>query len=165
MSWLFNFRWPEYGGFSFSISPSSECSGLISFRIERFGFLAVQGILKMDILSKLQVWNEELIWWNVSVYLTCFSRAGLNWSDEDTWRLVNKFIHLVWKTELKMWVLVCTCECAHTCMCGEHIWIQNRRYLRLFNPGPCRLVFLTVWTWGLCCNNAPADHWSGQEAS
>ena len=57
--------WPKYWSFSFSISPSSECSGLISFRIEWFGFLVVQGILKMDILSKLQVWNEELMWWNV----------------------------------------------------------------------------------------------------
>jgi hypothetical protein len=61
---------------------------LISFRIERFGFLAVQGILEMDILSKLQVWNEELIWWNVSVYLTCFSRAnwtGLTRTLEGSW--------------------------------------------------------------------------------
>ena len=39
-------RWPEYGSFSFSISPSSEYSGLISFRIEWFNFLAVQGTLK-----------------------------------------------------------------------------------------------------------------------
>ena len=52
---VFQIRWPKYWSFSFSISPSSECSGLISFRIERFGFLAVQGILEMDILSKLQV--------------------------------------------------------------------------------------------------------------
>ena len=38
-------RWPKYWTFSFSISPSSEYSGLISFRIEQFD-LAVQGILK-----------------------------------------------------------------------------------------------------------------------
>ena len=35
-------RWPNYGSFSFSISPSSEYSGLISFRIDRFDLLAVQ---------------------------------------------------------------------------------------------------------------------------
>ena len=39
-------RWPEYWNFSFSISPSSEYSVLISFRIHRFAPLAVQGILK-----------------------------------------------------------------------------------------------------------------------
>ena len=39
-------RWPKYWSFSFSVSPSSECSGLISFRIDWFDFLAVQGTLK-----------------------------------------------------------------------------------------------------------------------
>ena len=39
-------RWPKYWSFSFSISPSSEHSGLISFSIDWFVFLAVQGTLK-----------------------------------------------------------------------------------------------------------------------
>ena len=39
-------RWPEYWSFSFSISPSSEYSGLISFRIDWLHLLAVQGTLK-----------------------------------------------------------------------------------------------------------------------
>ena len=39
-------RWPKYWGFSFSISPSSEYSGLISFRIDWLDLLAVQGTLK-----------------------------------------------------------------------------------------------------------------------
>ena len=39
-------RWPKYWSFSFSISPSSEYSRLISFRIDWFDFLAVQGTLK-----------------------------------------------------------------------------------------------------------------------
>ena len=38
-------RWPNYWSFSFSISPSSEYPGLISFWIEWFDLLAVQGIL------------------------------------------------------------------------------------------------------------------------
>ena len=36
-------RWPKYWSFSFSISPSNEYSGLISFRIDWFDLLAVQG--------------------------------------------------------------------------------------------------------------------------
>ena len=39
-------RWPKYWSFSFSISPSSECSGLISLRIDWFDLLAIQGTLK-----------------------------------------------------------------------------------------------------------------------
>ena len=39
-------RWPEYWSFSFSISPSNEYSGLISFRMDWLDLLAVQGTLK-----------------------------------------------------------------------------------------------------------------------
>ena len=39
-------RWPKYWSFSFSISPSKEYSGLISFRIDWFDLLVVQGTLK-----------------------------------------------------------------------------------------------------------------------
>ena len=39
-------RWPKYWSFSFSISPSSEYSGPISFRIHWFDILTVQGTLK-----------------------------------------------------------------------------------------------------------------------
>ena len=39
-------RWPKYWSFSFSISPSNEYPGLISFRMDWLDLLAVQGILK-----------------------------------------------------------------------------------------------------------------------
>ena len=39
-------RWPEYWSFSFNISPSSEYSGLISFRMDWLDLFAVQGTLK-----------------------------------------------------------------------------------------------------------------------
>ena len=39
-------RWPEYWSFSFSISPSKEHAGLISFRMDWLDLLAVQGTLK-----------------------------------------------------------------------------------------------------------------------
>ena len=42
----FRSRWPEYWRFSFSISPSNEYSGFISFRIDWLDLFAVQGILK-----------------------------------------------------------------------------------------------------------------------
>ena len=43
---VLHIRWPEYWSFSFSISPSNEYSELISFRIDWFNLLAVQGTLK-----------------------------------------------------------------------------------------------------------------------
>ena len=39
-------RWPKYWSFSFSISPSNECSQLISIKIDQLDLLAVQGTLK-----------------------------------------------------------------------------------------------------------------------
>ena len=43
---VLHIRWPKYWSFSFSISPSNEYSGLISFRMDWFDLLAVQGALK-----------------------------------------------------------------------------------------------------------------------
>ena len=43
---VLHIRWPNYWSFSISISPSNEYSGLISFRIDWFDLLAVQGPLK-----------------------------------------------------------------------------------------------------------------------
>ena len=43
---VLHIRWPKYCSFSFSISPSNECLELISFRIDWFDLLAVQGTLK-----------------------------------------------------------------------------------------------------------------------
>ena len=39
-------RWPKYFHFSFNISPSNECSELISFKVDWFDLLAIQGTLK-----------------------------------------------------------------------------------------------------------------------
>ena len=53
-------RWPKNWSFSFNISPSNEYSGLISFRMDWFDFLAVQGTLK----SLLQYHSSKasLLW-------------------------------------------------------------------------------------------------------
>ena len=52
---VFHIRWAKYWSFSFSISPSNEYSGLISFRIDWLDLLAVQGTLK----SLLQHHNSK----------------------------------------------------------------------------------------------------------
>ena len=52
-------RWPKYWSFSFSISPSNEYSGLISFRMEWLDLLVVQGTLK-SLLQKHQFFGAQL---------------------------------------------------------------------------------------------------------
>ena len=63
-------RWPKYWSFSFSISPSSEYSGLISFRMDWLDLLAVQGTLK----SLLQHHNSKAsILWCSAFFMVQFS--------------------------------------------------------------------------------------------
>ena len=54
---VLHIRWPKYWSFSFSISPSNEYSGLISFRIDWLNLLAVQGTLK----SLLQLHSSKAL--------------------------------------------------------------------------------------------------------
>ena len=73
-------RWPKYWSFIFSISPSNEYSGLISFRIDWFDLLAVQGTLKSLLQhhsSKPQFFGAHLsflvpIW----VFMTAWGRQN-----------------------------------------------------------------------------------------
>ena len=56
-------RWPEYWrfNFSFSISPSNEYPGLISFRVDWFDLLAVQGSLKSLLQHQLKSINSWVL--------------------------------------------------------------------------------------------------------
>ena len=60
--------WPKYWSFSFSVGPSNEYSGLISFRIDWFDLLAVQGTLKSLLQhhsSKTPIlWTQPSLWYN-----------------------------------------------------------------------------------------------------
>ena len=90
-------RWPKYWSFSFIISPSSEYSGLISFRIDWFDLLAVQGTLK----SPLQHHNSKasILWCSAffmvqlsSPYITTGKIIALT-----IWTFVGKVISLNFK--------------------------------------------------------------------
>ena len=62
-------RWPKYWSFNFSISPSNEYSGLISFRINWFDLLAAQGTLKsllQHTAQKHQFFGVQLSLWSNS---------------------------------------------------------------------------------------------------
>ena len=62
-------RWPKYCSFSFSISPSNEYPGLISFRTNRFDLLAVKGLSRVfssTIVQKHQFFGAQLSLWSSS---------------------------------------------------------------------------------------------------
>ena len=92
-------RWPNYWSFSFSfsISPSNEYLGLISFRIDWFDLLAVQGTLR----SLLQHHNSKasILWWSVFFmvqllrpYMTAGKTIALT-----RWTFVSKVMSLLFK--------------------------------------------------------------------
>ena len=97
---VLHIRWPEYWSFSFSISPSKEHPGLISFRMDWLDLLAVQGTLK----SLLQHHSSKAsILWHSAFFMVqrpyglslCETMYGLT------------FIHYYWKTTaLTRWTFV-----------------------------------------------------------
>ena len=87
-------RWPKYWSFSFSISPSNKYSGLISFRIDWFDRLAVQGALK----SLLQHHNSKAsILWHSSFFMVQLSHLSMTTGKTVTlaiWTTVSKVMSL-----------------------------------------------------------------------
>ena len=77
-------RWPKYWSFSFSTSPSNECSGLVSFRIDWLDILAVCWTLK-SLLQKC--FGRQHCWWSVWAYafgclcLVLPLTAGWSWKN------------------------------------------------------------------------------------
>ena len=100
-------RWPKYWSFRFSVSPSNEYSGLISFRIDWFDLLDVQGTLK----SVLQCHSlkASVIWCS-----TFFIVQEEMVKDREAWHAA---VHGVAKnqTQLSNWTCrlwgVCVCVC------------------------------------------------------
>ena len=70
-------RWPKYWSFSFIICPSNEFSGLISFRIDGFDLLAVQGMLE----SLLQHHSLKVLVLQCSVYCSTLTSVHNYWKD------------------------------------------------------------------------------------
>ena len=67
---VLHIRWPKFWSFSFSISPSNEYSGLISFRMDGVDLLAVQGSLK----SLLQHHSSKAsILWSLALFIVQLS--------------------------------------------------------------------------------------------
>ena len=73
-------RWPKYWSFSFSISPSNEYSGPISFRLDWLDLLAVQGTLKSLLQPHRSSESKVLgVGSQQCFFLFCFKLTYLNW--------------------------------------------------------------------------------------
>ena len=87
-------RWPKYWSFSFSISPSNECSGLISFRMDWLDLLAVQGILR----SLLQHHSSKAsVLWHSAFFIIQLSHPYMTTAKTTAftiWTVVGKVMSL-----------------------------------------------------------------------
>ena len=79
--WALRSRWPKCRSFSFTISPSNDYSGLISFRIDWFDLLDVQGTLR--VFFSTTVWKHQFfgtqpsLWTDSYLYMTTGKAIGL----------------------------------------------------------------------------------------
>ena len=88
-------RWPKYWSFSFSISPSNEHSGLISFRMDWLGLLAVQGTVKSLLQhhsSKASILSTQL---SLYAQLSCPYMNTWKTTALTRWTSVNKVMPLL----------------------------------------------------------------------
>ena len=96
--------WPKYWSFSFSISPSNEYSGLISFRIDWFDLLAVQGTLK----SLLQCYSSKAsIFCHSALFMVQLSHPYMTTEKTKAltmWTFVSKVMSLLFNM-LSMFVI------------------------------------------------------------
>ena len=98
MSQLFYIIWLKYWSFSFGISPANEYSELISFRIDWFDLLAVQGTLK----SLLQYWSlKASILQHSAFFMVKFSHPYMNTGKTKAliiWTFAGKVMSLLFNT-------------------------------------------------------------------
>ena len=98
-------RWPKYWSFRFSISPSNEYSGLISFRIDWFDLLAFQGTLKS--LLQHHILKASVLQCS-AFFMVQFSHPYIT---------PGKTIALtIWTIVGKVMSLLCVCVCVYVCV-------------------------------------------------
>ena len=92
---VLHIRWPKYWSFHFSISPSNEYSGLISFRMDWLDRLAVQGTLKS--ILQHHSWKASILW-HSAFFIVQLSHPYMRTGKTialTTWTFVGKLISLL----------------------------------------------------------------------
>ena len=115
----FCIRWPKYWSFSFSIGPSNEYSGLISFRVDWFDLLAVQGTLK----SLLQPHSSKAsIPWHSVFFMVQLSNSYMTAGKTIALTIWTNSLNLLWTKDQS----VSSCH-----------WFLLTFRAMLLNPSPC----------------------------
>ena len=159
-------RWPKYWSFSFSISPSSEYSGLISYKINWFD-LAVQGTLKSLLQhhnSKASIiWHSAFLMVQLShLYMTTRKNIALT-----IWTFVGKVMSLLFNM-LSRFVIAFLPKSEHLFI--SWLWSQSGVILEpkkiisatfsTFPPSICHEVMGLVEITGHLLWSSPANLWN-----
>ena len=105
-------RWPKYWSFSFSIIPSKEHPGLISFRMDWLDLLAVQGTLK----SLLQHHSSKAsILWQIFPNSMCVESCTMNLYNPAERVILANIMNMLFVCVFHHWMFIfpkaCTCRC------------------------------------------------------
>ena len=92
-------RWPKYWNFSFSISPSNEHTGLISFRMDWLDLLAVQGTLK-SLLKHHS--SKASILWRSAFFIVQVSHPYVTWKNHSLDQM-----DLCWQSNVSAFLICC----------------------------------------------------------
>ena len=123
---LFCIRQPKYWSFSFSISPSNEYSGLISFRIEWFDLLAVQGTQEFSPIPQFKSISSLALSFLYSSTLTSIHEYWKNHSFDQ--------MELCWKSNVSVF-LIC-------CLGWSYLFLQGARGQQVIKQQP-KLLYLS----------------------
>ena len=148
-------RWPKYWTFSFSINPSNEYSGLISFMIDWFDLLDVQGTLK--ILLQNHSWKASDLWhsafFTVKLSDPCVITGKTMASDYPIWTFALKVMSFF--NMLSRFVIVFLPRTKHllnsmvTVMVFSDFGAQENKICHCFHFSP----FYLPWSDGTRCHD------------
>ena len=134
---VLNIRWPKYWSFSFRVSPT-EYSGLISFKIDWFDLLQVQGTLK----SLLQHHNRKASFLQCSgffvahfshLYMTARKMIALT-----VWAFVSEVISLLFNTLFRFAIAFLPTSKCINCMATVTVYSDfGAQKVKSVSPSPC----------------------------
>ena len=122
-------RWPKYWNFSFSISPSNEYSGLISFTIDWLDLLAVQGTLK-NLLQHHS--SKALVLWCSAFYTVHLSHPYMTTGKTTAltrWTFAGKVMPLLFNMLSRFFIaFLLRSKCLLIHGCNQHLqWFWSPR--------------------------------------
>ena len=134
-------RWPKYWSFSFSISPSNEHPGLISFRVDWLDLLGVQGTLK-NLLQHHS--SKASIFWRLAFFVVQLSHPYMTTGKTialTKWTFVGKVMFLLFNMMFRFTVKMMTCfllviyspcTCMFSWLSSDYIWKYKLSSLAAF---------------------------------